>query len=73
MEASIRLIILMVLVDIVLIAATVWMVMQVQNGSWTTSTPEEAIRRIMVVAGTMVGGLTPIFLLLWLGLRRKGL
>ena len=53
--------------------AAVWMVMQVQNGSWTTSTPEEAIRRIMVVAGTMVGGLTPLFLLLWFGLRRKGL
>ena len=63
----------MVFVDIMLMGAAVWMVMQVQNGSWTTSTPEEAIRRIMVVAGTMVGGLTPLFLLLWFGLRRKGL
>lgn len=73
MKMSTRILFLMIFLDVFFIGGAAWLIIQLQNGAWGTSSSDETIRRIMVVAGTAVGGITPILLVFWFALRRKGM
>lgn len=73
MKKSTRALLGLVVIDLLLLAGTFWLVMQVKSGaSATTVPPEEAIATITSTMGSVIGVVTAVLLVVWFVRWRKG-
>jgi hypothetical protein len=72
LRKSTRIFILLGVIELLLIAGTAYMVLQVTSGAWNAPDPAEALRRIMTVAGAAIPLVALPFFVLGVSLRRKG-
>lgn len=72
MRKSTRMFVLLLVVEVLLVLGAVYMVGQVSGGNWNTPDPQEAVSRIMTVIGAAIPLVALPFVLIGIGLRRKG-
>ena len=73
MRKSTRALVGMVVLDLILLAGTGWMVLQVRSGAWTTNVPpEEAIGTITSIGGAAIGVVSVVLLMAFFAHRKKG-
>ncbi|NGP19375.1 hypothetical protein [Devosia aurantiaca] len=72
MRKSTRIFVLLLVIEVLLVLGSVYMVGQVSGGNWNAPDHQEAISRIMTVIGAAIPLVALPFLLIGIGLRRKG-
>lgn len=73
MRKSTRALLGMVLLDLLLLAGTGWMVLQVRSGAWTTNVPPgEAIGTITSIGGGAIGVVSAVLIMAFFMHRKKG-
>lgn len=72
MRQSTRIFILTAIIEALLVAGTIYMVLQVTSGNWNTFDEAEALTRILTVMGAAIGGVGCALLFLGVVLRWKG-
>jgi hypothetical protein len=73
MKKSTRALVGMVALDLLLLAGTAWMVLQVRTGAWTTTVPPaDAIGTITSIGGGAIGVVSGILLVAFFVHRIKG-
>lgn len=73
MKKSTRALLGMVLLDVLLLAGTSWLVLQVRSGTWTTTVPpEEAIHTITTTGGAVIGIVSAVLIMAFFLHRKRG-
>jgi hypothetical protein len=73
MKKSTRALVGMVVLDLLLLAGTAWMVLQVRTGAWTTTVPpQDAIGTITSIGGGAIGVVSGILLVAFFVHRNRG-
>lgn len=72
MRKSTRALVGMVAIDLLLLLGAAWLVLQVQSGASTTTTPGEAISTITTIFGGAIGIVTGVLAVAFVVHRRRG-
>lgn len=72
MRKSTRILFGMLALDMAIMVAAGWMVMQTRSGAWHAPDPAEATARIADVAGAAIGVVTAVMLVAFFQRRKRG-
>ena len=72
MRRSTLMLVLLGVIEVLLVLGGIYMVNQVQSGAWNTPDPGEALSRILSVIGAAIPVVAVPFVILAIGLRRRG-
>jgi len=72
MKKSLRALVGMAAIDVLLLAAAAWMVLQTRTGAWRTTDPDAAVGAITSTMGGAIGIVTAILLFAFFHHRRNG-
>lgn len=73
MRKSTRALVGMLVLDLLLLAGTGWLVLQIRTGAWTTTVPpQEAIGTITSTGGAAIGIVSAILILAFFVHRKNG-
>ncbi len=72
LKKSLRALVGMAVIDVLLLAAAGWMVLQTRTGAWHAADPEAAVSAITATMGGAIGMVTAILLFAFFHHRRNG-